>query len=164
MPVPPMLILQLTILLALANGAPLVAAKLLGPRFAQPLDAGLLFRDGRPLLGASKTVRGVIAALAASTAGAPLIGIPAGVGALVGAAAMAGDALSSFIKRRLGLPASSRATGLDQIPESLIPLLACWPLLPLTLWDIVAVTAIFFLGEVVLSRVLYQVHLRDRPY
>jgi len=160
----PMLILQLTVLLALANGAPLVAAKLLGPHLAFPLDGGIAFVDGHPLLGIAKTVRGVVAALMAATAGAPLIGMPARVGALVGASAMAGDVLSSFVKRRLGLPPSSRATGLDQIPESFLPLLVCWPILPLTLWDILAVTAIFLLGEIMLSRALYRMHLRDRPY
>jgi CDP-2,3-bis-(O-geranylgeranyl)-sn-glycerol synthase len=162
--VQPILILQLLILLALANGAPLVAATLLGPRFSRPLDGGLIFLDRRPLLGASKTVRGVAAALLASTLGALIIGMPARVGALVGAGAMAGDILSSFIKRRLDLAPSSRATGLDQIPESLLPLLACRLMLPLTASDIAAVVAIFFVGEIVLSRALYRLHLRDRPY
>ena len=76
---------------------------------------------------------------------------------------MAGDLLSSFLKRRLGLAPSSRATGLDQIPESLFPLLACEQLLSLTAFDI-ADTAIFLIGEVALSRLLFKFHLRDRPY
>ncbi len=160
----PVLILQLAILLALANGGPLVAARLLGPRFACPLDGGLTIFDGRPLLGPSKTIRGVAAAVLASTGGALIIGLPGHLGAIVGASAMAGDALSSFVKRRLGLPPSSRATGLDQIPESLLPLLACRLMVPLTVLDIVATTAIFFFGEIILSRVLYRAHLRDRPY
>jgi CDP-2,3-bis-(O-geranylgeranyl)-sn-glycerol synthase len=158
------LILQLTILLALANGAPLVAAKLLGARYASPLDGGLTFPDGAPLLGAAKTVRGVAAAIVASTLGAITVGLPASVGALVGAGAMAGDALSSFIKRRIGLPPSSRATGLDQIPESLLPLLLCRLMLPLTAIDIAIVVALFLFGEIGLSRLLYRAHLRDRPY
>ncbi len=160
----PVLILQLTILLALANGTPLIAAKLLGSRLAYPLDGGLTFVDGHPLLGRSKTVRGVVAAVLATTAAAPLIGLSATVGAVVAATAMAGDAFSSFVKRRLGLPPSSRATGLDQIPESLLPALACRTMLPLTAWDIVAVVAVFFIGEIVMSRALYRAHLRDRPY
>jgi CDP-2,3-bis-(O-geranylgeranyl)-sn-glycerol synthase len=158
------LVLQLTILLALANGAPLVAAGLLGTRGAYPLDGGQTFRDGAPLLGASKTVRGVAAGILASTAGALLVGLPGHLGAVVGAGAMVGDALSSFIKRRLGLPPSSRATGLDQIPESLLPLLACRLMVPLTALDIAATVAIFFFGEIILSRALYRAHLRDRPY
>jgi hypothetical protein len=77
---------------------------------------------------------------------------------------MAGDLLSSFIKRRLDRPPSSRATGLDQIPESLIPLLACRTALSLTVWDIIVTAALFFAGEVALSRLFYRLRLRDRPY
>lgn len=77
---------------------------------------------------------------------------------------MAGDVFSSFVKRRLRLPASSRATGLDQIPESLLPLLVCRQLLALSLIDIAAIVGGFLIGEVWLSRVLYAWHIRDRPY
>jgi CDP-2,3-bis-(O-geranylgeranyl)-sn-glycerol synthase len=77
---------------------------------------------------------------------------------------MVGDLCSSFIKRRLGFEPSSRATGLDQIPESLLPaLLGRW-LLALPAGDVVAVTATFFVGEIVLSRILFRLKLRDRPY
>jgi CDP-2,3-bis-(O-geranylgeranyl)-sn-glycerol synthase len=54
--------------------------------------------------------------------------------------------------------------GLDQIPELLFPLLACRQALSLTGLDIVTGTAIFFVGEVVLSRILFKLHVRDRPY
>ena len=77
---------------------------------------------------------------------------------------MAGDLFSSFCKRRFGLPSSSRASGLDQIPESLLPLLACRNLLALTITDIAVCVVMFVVGEIVLSRLLYAVHLRDRPY
>jgi hypothetical protein len=77
---------------------------------------------------------------------------------------MAGDLFSSFCKRRLGLPSSSRASGLDQIPESLLPLLACRDLLGLTAADIAVCVVMFVAGEVVLSRLLYAFRLRDRPY
>jgi CDP-2,3-bis-(O-geranylgeranyl)-sn-glycerol synthase len=78
--------------------------------------------------------------------------------------ALAGDLLSSFLKRRLGLQSSSMAVGLDQIPESLIPLLACRHALSLTAVDIIAGTAIFFIAEVMLSHLLFRLHVRDRPY
>jgi hypothetical protein len=77
---------------------------------------------------------------------------------------MIGDLLSSFCKRRLGLTPSSPAIGLDQVPESLFPFLACREALSLTAADIGAGMAIFFVGEVLLSRVLYALGLRDRPY
>ena len=78
--------------------------------------------------------------------------------------AMAGDLFSSFLKRRMNVPAGGKATGLDQVPESVFPLLACRIVLPLTTVDIVVGTATFFVGELLLSRLLYHFHLRDRPY
>jgi hypothetical protein len=47
-------ILQLLALLTLANGTPIVAKKIFGPRFSFPVDAGTIFLDGRPLLGHRK--------------------------------------------------------------------------------------------------------------
>jgi CDP-2,3-bis-(O-geranylgeranyl)-sn-glycerol synthase len=77
---------------------------------------------------------------------------------------MAGDLVSSFVKRRVGLPSSSQASGLDQVPEALFPLLGCRDLLSLSIADIGAGVALFFIGDVVASRLLYAVRLRDRPY
>lgn len=157
-------ILQLLVLLAAANGAPVLAKKILGQRFARPLDGGWLFVDGRPLFGTSKTIRGLVVAILASTLAAPLLGLDWAVGLRVGVFAMLGDLVSSFLKRRLALPSSSMALGLDQIPESLFPALACRALLALSVADIVATVAAFFIGELLLSRILYRMHVRDRPY
>jgi CDP-2,3-bis-(O-geranylgeranyl)-sn-glycerol synthase len=77
---------------------------------------------------------------------------------------MGGDLFSSFVKRRLNLAPSSMAIGLDQIPESLAPLVAVRLLAPLTTLDIVVATAIFFVGELLLSRLLYQLNIREKPY
>jgi len=160
----PLSILQLLILAALANGTPVIAKKFLGAWAAWPLDGGVIFFDGRPLLGASKTGRGIVLGILASVAGAPLIGLPWMVGLRAGAAAMAGDLLSSFLKRRMGLESSGRASGLDQVPESLFPFLACVGALPLGALDILVGVALFFAGEVLLSRILFKLRLRDRPY
>jgi len=157
-------ILQLLILVTLANGAPVIAKRILANHFAWPLDGNLNFIDGRPLFGSSKTMRGVLVAVLVTTACAPLLGLEFRIGLVVGVTAMAGDLFSSFVKRRLGLPPSSRATGLDQIPESLFPALACSQALSLTALDIVAAVAIFFVGEQLLSRLLFRLHVRDRPY
>jgi CDP-diglyceride synthetase len=157
-------VLQSLALLALANGTPLFAKKVVGNRFSLPLDGGLVFFDGRPLFGRSKTVRGLLAALLATILGALVIGLPAAIGAVVAITAMAGDLFSSFVKRRLGMAPSSQALGLDQVPESLLPLLACRTALSLDATDIALAVAIFFVGELVLSRLLYKAHLRDQPY
>ena len=157
-------ILQLLALLLLANGTPLIAKRILGDRYAYPLDGNLIFVDGRPLFGCSKTIRGVVLAILATTAGAPVVGLGWKIGVLVGSFAMAGDLISSFSKRRLNLPTSSRASGIDQVPEALLPLLACRTLLSLAATDIAVCVAMFFIGEVLLSRLLYAIDLRDRPY
>jgi CDP-2,3-bis-(O-geranylgeranyl)-sn-glycerol synthase len=77
---------------------------------------------------------------------------------------MAGDLASSFVKRRIGYPSSGRAPGLDQIPEALLPALATMNLMALTIVDVIAVVALFSVGELVLSRVLFKLHIRNRPY
>jgi hypothetical protein len=157
-------ILQVMVLLTVANGVPVIAKKLLGSKFAWPLDCGVAFIDRRPLLGASKTIRGIVLSIVVTTASAPLLGLAPTIGAVVAATAMAGDLFSSFVKRRLALKPSSRAVGLDQIPESLFPLLACRAVLSLSAIDIALGVALFFVGEIVLSRLLYKAHLRDEPY
>jgi hypothetical protein len=157
-------ILQLMVLLTLANGTPLVAKKILGSRIAFPLDFGFEFFDGRPVFGPSKTFRGVLVAVLAAAAGAPLIGLDPLIGLTVAGTAMAGDLFSSFVKRRMNLPPSSQSLGLDQIPESLLPMLTCRDALSLTAIDIALGVAEFFAGELVLSRLLFRVHLRDEPY
>jgi CDP-archaeol synthase len=157
-------VIQLLGLLTLANGTPVVAKRMFGDRFAWPLDGNLRFVDGRPLFGASKTIRGILLSVVATSILAPLAGLGATIGFVVAVTAMAGDLLSSFVKRRLGLAPSSQAIGLDQIPESLFPLLACRVELELSAADIVMGVAIFFAGELALSRVLFDLRVRDRPY
>src|SRR5450759_1540119 len=160
----PMHILQSLALLTLANGTPIVAKKVFGPRFARPLDAGILFFDGRPVFGHSKTIRVILTSIFMTTMGSLLIGMGMTIGAAVASAAMVGDLFSSFVKRRLDFPPSSWALGLDQVPESLFPMLACRDALSLTIADIALGVGIFFIGELILSRLLYRVHLRDTPY
>lgn len=151
-------------LLIVANGAPVLAKKICGRRVSLPLDLGERFPDGRPVLGPSKTFRGVVASVLATAAAAPLFGLHPITGAKVAGAAMVGDLVSSFLKRRLDLPPSSQALGVDQIPESLLAMLACRDTLSLTDADVALGVAIFFGGELALSRLLYRVHLRDVPY
>jgi len=155
---------QLLILLSLANGSPVIAKRIFGENYAAPIDGNTRFVDKRPLLGPSKTIRGVVVSLLVTALGAMLLGFQFWLGLLVASAAMAGDLLSSFLKRRLRLAPSSKATGLDQIPESLFPLLACRSVLSLTWIDIAVGCAIFFAGEILLSRFFFWLRLRDHPY
>jgi CDP-diglyceride synthetase len=158
------IVIQVLILIAVANGAPLLAKKLFGDFLAAPLDGGRTLRDGRPLFGASKTIRGILVGVIAPILIAPLIGLATTSGLVIGAAAMAGDLFSSFLKRRIGRAPSSRAFGLDQIPESLFPALASMNDLDLTLIDVALVVTLFTLGGAGLSVLLFKLRLRDHPY
>jgi CDP-2,3-bis-(O-geranylgeranyl)-sn-glycerol synthase len=157
------LVIKFLVLLTMANGTPVIAKKLLTRFLPSPIDGGTL-GDGRPLFGQSKTLRGLVVAVAATTLSAPALGLAWTIGLLAGVAAMAGDLGSSFAKRRMGLPSSSRALGLDQIPEALLPALVCKSLLALTIVDIAVIVVLFTIGEILLSRLLFKLHVRDQPY
>lgn len=160
----PLAILQILGLLLAANGTPVVLKRIWGDRFSYPLDGGLKLCDGQRLLGQSKTIRGVLSSILVTSACAPIIGLEWTVGAIVGSTSMGGDLFSSFLKRRLRFAPSSRATGLDQVPESLLPFLTCYSILALTVADIVIGVVLFFIGEIMLSRLMYRLHVRRHPY
>jgi CDP-diglyceride synthetase len=157
-------IFKLLILLVIANGMPVIINKIMGSRYSWPVDKGLSLSDGQRLLGNAKTWRGVCSAIFFSTVAAVFLGIEPSTGALFGALAMVGDLLSSFIKRRLMRTDSSRARGLDTVPESLLPLWLLKDSLALNLIDIMAIVGLFFLIEEFISPVLYRLHIRNQPY
>lgn len=159
-----LLLTQLLFLLIVANGGPVIGRALFKDVAGQPVDGGWVFVDGQPLFGRSKTVRGLVLSLLLTTAVAVLLGLTWWLGALIAIGAMVGDLASSFSKRRLRLPPSSQALGLDQIPESLLPLLLIKPWLPIALADIALVVVAFVIVELALSRVLYRLRIRERPY
>lgn len=164
MGISPTLALELLVLMTVANGAPVLATRLLGGRWAWPLDGGATAWDGRRVLGASKTVRGIVAALTASALLAAAMGLGWQLGALFGAASMLGDLFSSFTKRRLGIESSGQAVGLDQVPEALFPLLACYRPLGLDPAGVVVLVALFTVAQIVMSPVMYLLGIRRRPY
>ncbi len=155
---------QPLLLLMVANGAPILAREVCGSRFDRPLDGGLHFLDGRRVLGFTKTWRGLLASLAATTLCAALVGLDWWLGSLCALLAISGDALSSFIKRRLSIEPHGRAVGLDQLPESLIPLCVMHDLFGLDMGQVMLVALLFALLEMLLSPILYRWHIRLRPY
>ena len=156
--------LKLVLLLTVANGTPVIANKLFGNHFNQPLDCGGVFFDERPVFGPSKTIRGIIFSLMATTALTPLLGFEWASGLWIASLAMAGDLFSSFLKRRLNLPPSSRATGVDQNTG----VFASNPRNPLDpslgALDVLSIVIIFFLGQVILSRLFFEWNIRNRPH
>lgn len=155
---------QLLFLVLVANGIPLMGAGILRSAFRYPVDQGLVLHDGHPLLGTSKTWRGIGLAVLITPVISHVLGTGWLVGVVVAVFAMLGDLFSSFVKRRLGMPSSSMALGLDQVPEALFPVLACHFLIAMTWVQTVVLVGLFFILELVLSRILYWLHLRRQPY
>ena len=86
------------------------------------------------------------------------------VGLLFGLASLAGDLISSFIKRRMTVPPSGMALGLDQIPESLLPLWLFRHELGIDAVSVCILVVLFLVGALLLSRAMFHLGVRDRPY
>ncbi len=120
----------------IANMTPPVAAKVL-PKWNAPIDGGRTHRDGRPVLGKSKTWRGLVTgavaaalvALAQSlvvhtdwalsdfayTAFGDNVAAPLAIGFALGFGAVAGDAIKSYFKRRTGRQGGAPWIPFDQL-------------------------------------------------
>lgn len=156
--------IQCLLLLLVANGAPVITRYILHDHLNFPVDAGLCFFDQRPLFGKAKTIRGILSSIILTSIFAELMGISYTTGILIGIWAMTGDLLASFVKRRMDIATSGKALGLDQIPESLFPVMAVksefhynWP-------EILMLVVTFIILELLLSKILYILHIRKQPY
>jgi CDP-diglyceride synthetase len=152
---------DLLLLLVIANATPVIMSMLLGDRWKQPLDRGLLLSDGYPLLGTSKTVRGLLGSISASALLAPLFELSLLQGAGFGALAMLGDLVSSFCKRRLGLHSGQSAPLLDQIPETLLPLWIMQPALGASNMEMAVAIAAFCGIDLLFTWLLHSYHTRS---
>jgi CDP-2,3-bis-(O-geranylgeranyl)-sn-glycerol synthase len=126
-------ILEVLILVVWANGVPVLADLILGHRFRYPLDGGRRCSDGNRLLGDSKTWRGLGVAVLTTPLIAVLFGFSWVIGLIAAFGAMLGDIIASFFKRRLGRPSGDSFFLLDQVPETLIPVLLVQGVLDLSL-------------------------------
>ncbi|MDZ7662149.1 CDP-archaeol synthase [Thiohalophilus sp.] len=162
---PEMTLLLCLFLLLVANGAPILARLLPGIRhWNRPLDAYRQLADGRRLFGDHKTWRGLIVAVLLTAAAGWLLNLPLWLGALFGALSMLGDLLASFIKRRRQLMPGTAALGLDQLPEALLPLLILYQPLGLGWQEMLLVPLLFMLIDLLVSRGLYRLPIRRRPW
>lgn len=139
-------------LILLANALPPLARYWLGARWSWPIDAHRVLADGQPLFGPTKTWRGGLITLLITPVVALAVVGSWRLGLGVAAAAIAGDLLSSFLKRRLALAPSARAIGLDEIPEALLPALVGKAELGLHWIDVLLIVVAFTLIHWILDR------------
>jgi CDP-2,3-bis-(O-geranylgeranyl)-sn-glycerol synthase len=152
--------IHLLLLIIVANGGPIIISKILGQHFNQPIDFKTNFLDGRPIFGTSKTWRGLLAALVFTSFFSYLLSYSAIVGAYIALAAMVGDLISSFIKRRLKKASSSQVLLLDQIPECVLPLILMRDTFLLQWPSFIAISILFIITELSLSKLLKNLYLR----
>lgn len=158
------IILEVLVMLLATNGAPVLATRFFQSFGDVPLDLGKRLADGQPLFGSSKTWRGFLAAIASSCALSALFGYGVGFGLVFGLLVMAGDLCSSFVKRRKALKPGARCVGWDQVPESLLPSIFAVVVLGGQWWWALLLTLIFTLIQMLVSRPLYSLHIRKKPY
>ncbi len=160
-------VFEIVAFLLWVNFLPPLFNLILGNRFNWPLDRDLLFIDHRPILGKNKTFRGILCSLLGGIAAFPLLGIVWWSAGLTALLAMAGDLLSSFIKRRFNISSGKTVAVLDQIFESLFPILYLRHLLQLTGQQMVAILICFvpvaYLGAWFWNYINYRPPLENYP-
>ncbi|MEJ2179944.1 MAG: CDP-archaeol synthase [Gammaproteobacteria bacterium] len=152
------------LLIVAGNGAPILIRFILGNRMQMPVDFHRKFIDDKRIFGNSKTWIGLVSIPVASIGTAWLMNQAIEIGVLVGFGIMLGDLFSSFTKRRMNMKESSMAVGLDQIPESLFPLILVKDIVGLDFMQIVFGVVLFIIFELLVSRMLYRMHIRKQPY
>jgi CDP-2,3-bis-(O-geranylgeranyl)-sn-glycerol synthase len=154
------LVHQLVLLLVIANATPVILSLLAGRHWNQPLDGNRQFLDRRPLLGPSKTIRGVLGSVLVTALLAPLFSLTVLEGAGFALLAMAGDVCSSFIKRRLDITPSRSVPFLDQLPETLLPLWGMQAALGADAREILLAVACFIVIDLLLTRLIRPARVR----
>lgn len=159
--------LPLLFFLLWVNLLPPLASLLLNDRWQRPLDGGYRLPDGQPLFGPHKTMRGLVAALLGGTIVFPLLGVPWQVAATASLLVVAGDLVSSCIKRRFHQRSGTALLGLDQCFEALFPALYLGSQLALPIWQRLAVAMAFIpiahLGALFWKELLFQPAMHDYP-
>ncbi|MFQ5815210.1 MAG: CDP-2,3-bis-(O-geranylgeranyl)-sn-glycerol synthase [Candidatus Hydrothermarchaeaceae archaeon] len=132
--------------------------------YGRPIDLGRDFIDGKRIFGDGVTVRGTVSGVLAGTItgllqGTLLLGLVLGVGA------MGGDAMSSFIKRRLGKPRGSPLFPLDQLNFVLGGLLLASLIKSIPSLKIIPVLFLITpLGHIAANKLGYHLKLKDVPW
>jgi CDP-2,3-bis-(O-geranylgeranyl)-sn-glycerol synthase len=146
----------------IANMVPLILSKIIHKR--RPLDMGRNWIDGKRILGDNKSVEGFVAGVLAGLVTGFFLG-NSSRGLLMGLGAMTGDALGSFIKRRLDITQGEPAPLLDQYLFILMALLFSYLAGFVATSDQLAVILIATpILHVSSNYIAYLLKIRQRPF
>lgn len=157
----------------IANMSPVVANHIPWLKnWRTPMDFGLS-SDGHRVLGDSKTWRGIVfgtlmgglTALVVSHLNTNTVATvpPFIVGCLLGFGALAGDAIESFFKRRRGIKPGNSWFPFDQIDYIIGALILIYLFVPLPLWAMSTIIAVYFVLHIVIVYIFYKLGIRSKP-
>jgi predicted MPP superfamily phosphohydrolase len=158
-----MMSIRIVLFLLWVNGLPPLVSMIAGNRCNLPVDFGRLWFDGQPVFGTHKTVRGIAASVIGGIVSFPLLGVAWWVAGIAAGLAMAGDLVSSFIKRRCRLECGEVVIVLDQIFESLLPLLFLNRYVPLSIIQNIFLLLVFIAISSLSSRLWSYITGRPLP-
>lgn len=169
---------------ALANGVPVLVAQVPWlKKYEAPMDFGKTYR-GHRVFGAHKTWRGFIAAVLTSTLTLWLQQLAVQhfgwaqsltsqvdyallptliMGPIFGAAALAGDAIESFLKRQRGTPPGQGWFPWDQLDYIIAAAVATSPFVPLSLLQYAGLIGFWFAVHIISSYLGWLGGLKERP-
>lgn len=157
-----------------ANASPVIVAKLpILSRWNTPLDFGKSWRGTR-IFGANKTWRGLLGGTVSGGVTGLLIGyffLPPSsdlrfsfvVGAALGAGALVGDAIESFLKRQKGVPPGKSWFPFDQIDYIIGGLVFVYPLTLIPFALMVGILILYFGLHLLFSYIGYLLGLKSSP-
>lgn len=157
-------ILEVILLILIANATPVLVSYFFDHEKSLSIDFGYKLNDQQYLFGESKTWRGLISSITMTGLISLYLNSNIWPGITIALLAMSGDLISSFIKRRLHKPASTKVTFLDQVPESLLPAFGAIYYYPLGLIHIIVISLSFTIIDILVSKILYQFGIRKKPY
>jgi len=140
-----------------ANSSPVVLGG--GP----PVDGGALWTDGKPILGANKTIRGTITGVLAGT----IIGLIQGnfIGGFAqSAGALLGDLLSSFYKRRRGYAPGSSMPIIDQLDFISVAVVLSYPFQQTDLLSMAVIMVVTVPIHYAVNYIAWLVKLKKNPW
>lgn len=141
-----------------------------------PIDQGIKFFDGKPLLGGGKTFKGTFAGLLFAFLGVLAISIAfpqtteimeasyLAYGTLLAIGALLGDFLGSFLKRRFSIARGRSVFLLDQLDFVIGGLaLGSFMMVP-TAWEIIFLLALTMIAHVIGNWIAFFARMKKVPW
>ncbi|ACN15464.1 putative Ser/Thr phosphatase-family protein [Desulforapulum autotrophicum HRM2] len=156
---------KILLLLVVINATPAVLMPRLSAfrSLGTPMDLGRYFSDGRRLLGSHKTMGGFALGVLAGALLGYILDFSLATGFAAGGLSMAGDSLSSFIKRRFSLDDGKESPGLDQAFQGGCPLVLFKVTHGLSLGTLAALMAVFVVLGIFGARLYCRFFLPSQP-